>query len=189
MKNLYNKCMTIQANKDLESAVLKNDNLRVKKAFENGASIAYKAGNFFSRACTKNNVEIVNLFVTQPSFVKHANICYKKYSNAHFHDGLLFASSQGHLGTVQYMTTSKIYTQIDGFEDLCFKCIEQSAEVKRENIVSYYLEYMNFENNNKLKEFINSLSENIQSFIKTIQLKIKLNKNLLDNQKLKRMKI
>lgn len=181
--------MTTQANKNLESAVLKNDALKVKEAFENGASIAYKQGNAFARSCTKNNVEMVHLFITQPDFVKHANIFYKKYSNANMHDGLLFASSQGLLEIVQYMTDSKIYKQIDGFEELCFKCIEQSAEMKRESIVAYYLEYMDIEKNDKLKQFINSLDEKLKSFITPIQLEMKLNKSLADSQSLKKMKI
>ena len=181
--------MTTQANKDLESAVLQNNALQVKRAFENGASIGYKAGNFFSRACTKNNIEIIDIFIMQPSFIKYANIFYKKYSNAHFHDGLLFASSNGILENVRYMTTSSIYKQINEFEDLVFKCIKQSATMKRQKTVSYYLEYMDIENNAKLQQFINDLPEDIKQFIKPIQLEIKLNQTLEDKHFSKKMKI
>lgn len=161
-----------EANRKLETAVMKSNPFLVSVALSEGASIGYKNGTFFGTACRLGNLEIVEMFVLDYSFVKKANHYQKNYVNPSFHDGFSYAIANGRLDVVQFLNESPIYQNLKKLDTYIVNGLEFAVNNQHPLVVDYILRHSRVMDSQEFKE--KEFSQDNKYFIEPIIFSIKL---------------
>ena len=161
-----------EANRKLESAVMNNNTFLVSVAFSEGASIGYKYGNFFVTACYSCNVEIVEMFVLNHTFVKKANYYQKQSITPIFHKGFTYAIVNGKIDVVKFLNESTIYQNLKKLDEFIVNGLELAARNNHLDVVDYILKNTCIMESEEFKN--NNFSQETKDYMKPIISLIKL---------------
>lgn len=163
--------MTKPANIMMENAVQSKNPDMLYRAFQEGASLEFKAGWYFGLACTYNQLPLIEIFLEQPDFIKKVKAVQKKYDSS-FEFSLLIAIANNYVEITQYLLNNKTYLQIINPSEYIFSRLGDICKIDLSNTqsLSYCFQHLNLKEHPHFQDAFNLLSNEKKKVIDNLYL-------------------